>query len=102
MNVGVVDGVDGDARADLGKARSQNSTALDAVESAVALDTQDEVGAGAAVEGLLDGDPVAAKRVDLEGAGELVDARGVVVGVAVLGTQMAVGAARAAGAAVGA
>jgi hypothetical protein len=97
-----VDGVDGDAGADLGKARSQNSTALNAVESAVALDSQDEVGAGAAVEGLLDGDPVAAEGVDLEGTGELVDTGGVIVGVAVLGSQMAIGAARAAGATVGA
>lgn len=103
LNVGVVDGVDGDACANRGSAsRGNRSTALDAVERAVAVDAQDEVGAGAAVEGLLDGHLVAAKRVDLEGAGELVRARGVVVVVAVLSTQMAVGAARAAGAAVGA
>lgn len=93
VDVRVVDGVDGDACASLGKAGSQNSTALDAVKGAVTLNTQDEVGAGAAVEGLLDGNAVTAEGVDLEGTGELVDTGGVIVGVAVLGTQMAVGAA---------
>lgn len=102
VDVGVVDSVDGDALADVGNAGSQSSTALDAVQAAAGVDAQDEVGAGVSVKGLLDGDTAAAQRVDLEGSGELVDAGAVVVVVATLGAEVAVGAAGAAGASVGA
>lgn len=101
VDVGVVDSVDGDARADVGNASSKSSTALDAVQAAASVDGQDEVRAGVSVKGLLDGDTAASKRVDLEGTGELVDTGGVVVVIATLGAEVAVGAAGAAGASVG-
>lgn len=101
LDVGIVDGVDGDALADVGNVSGQSSASLDAVETATGVDSQDEVRAGVSVEGLLDGDAAAAYGVDLEGSGELVDAGGVVVGVTALSSEMAVGASGAAGAAVG-
>lgn len=102
MNIRIVNRVDGDARTNVGNARRQRGAALDAVQTTAGVDSKDEVRARVAVERLLDGDAAAAHGVDLEGAGELVDAGAVVVVVAALGAEVAVGAAGAGGAAVGA
>lgn len=96
-----MDSVDGDGRADLGHAVGNGSAALNIVQTATVLNTHDEVGPSIAVEGLLERHSVAAKRLDLELAAKLVDARRVVVVVAALSAQVAVGAARAAVVAIG-
>lgn len=97
---GVVNGVDANRLANTGgTSRGNLGATLHVVEAAVLLDTHDEVGAVGAMEGLLDGDAVARHGVDLEATAKLVGARAVVVEAA-LGTQVAVGAARAARAAI--
>lgn len=102
LDVRVVDSVDGDTLADVGNVGGESSTALDAVETAAGVNTQDEVWASVAVESLLDGDAAAAQGVDGESAGKLVNTTSVIVGITALSTEMAVGAAGAAGASVGA
>lgn len=101
MNIRIVNRVNRHARPDIRHARRQRRAALDAVQPAAGVDGEDKVGARVAVERLLDGDAAAAHGVDLEGAGELVDAGAVVVGVAALGAEVAIGAAGARVVAVG-
>lgn len=102
LQVGIVNSVDAHAAADRGDAIGNCLAPLDIVQSPTLFDTHDEIRTGVAVECLLDGNAIARHGVDFEGAAELVCARRIIVLVAALSTQMAVGASGATSAAIGA